>query len=366
MQHKMLKINDNQKGFASIIIAIVLVTILSLITVGFAELMRHEQQSALNRQLSNAAYYAAESGINDASKALAEGYITPKNTCPPLPAGSTGGAAYLTNNIVDTTSRDIASYPCLLIDPAPLSLEFSSIGDQDDNAKVFVVTGIDPTDPNETAQKAIGSMTFSWQDENRLQNFAPSSWYNNGSAQFPTTSSWKTGNGIITGVLRVELVPLGSLDRSSLIANAYTAFLYPRNGSANNIQTYSYSGNTGNNAGVILDGQCNAANTPRYCGVTITSLGQTQYLVRIDSIYETSTVTVTAKDISGNQQLRLGGVQALADSTGKSQGVLRRLQARLPSGNHYFYPQFDLEGATGICKLLNVEPTGTNSSTGCP
>src|SRR5882724_3022558 len=63
-----------EAGFAALIIGIILVLILGLLTIGFAQLVRHEQSSALDKQLSSQAYYAAESGVNDAYHAI-QGYL---------------------------------------------------------------------------------------------------------------------------------------------------------------------------------------------------------------------------------------------------------------------------------------------------
>src|ERR1039458_10050844 len=82
MQARLTKIKDDQSGFASIVIASVIILVLSLITVGFAQLMQREQRSALDRQLSSQAYYAAESGINDAVSAINSGFNVAKSTCP--------------------------------------------------------------------------------------------------------------------------------------------------------------------------------------------------------------------------------------------------------------------------------------------
>ncbi len=96
---------SKQDGFASIVIAIIMVIVLSLITVGFAQLMRTEQRSALDKQLSSQAYYAAETGVNDAAKALNAGYAGVKTNCAPLPTSTTvPGGQFLTNNIVGDAS----------------------------------------------------------------------------------------------------------------------------------------------------------------------------------------------------------------------------------------------------------------------
>lgn len=346
----------DQTGFAAIVIAVVLVTVLSLVTIGFAELVRHEQNNSLNRQLSNAAYYAAEAGINDASKALAQGYTTPKTTCDPLPAGTTGGGSYLTNNVVSTDSHGGSSYTCLLIYEAPLDIQFSSVGSQDDNAKSFVINAVDPSD--NVTPTPVTSFTISWQDQAGRQTFAPAAW---SSHPFQTASNWTNGGNQVTGVLKLQLVPLGGgLNRANLTNAAYDAFLYPTAGGST--VTSSYSSGTGSNAGIIIDGNCSAGQV-RYCkaNIDVSSLNQSQFLMRLVSLYDNSAVTIIANG-SGGTQLRVAGVQSLIDSTGKSAGVLRRVQVRVPDQNSTL-PEYGIESLTGICKQLTVYPN--YASSGC-
>lgn len=150
-------IQQDEQGFAAIIVAVILLLVLSLITVGFAAQMRKEQRAALDNQLSTQAYYAAESGINDAVQALGSGVITTaKQTCPPDPQ--------LPSNTVNAAEN--VSYSCLLIDPAPLSLEYGSIDIS--QSKVLQITGIDPTDPTETVTRPITRLHISWQPDHTL------------------------------------------------------------------------------------------------------------------------------------------------------------------------------------------------------
>lgn len=347
---------SSEAGFAAIVIAVVLVTVLSLVTIGFAELVRHEQANSLNRQLSKAAYYAAEAGINDAAKALAQGYTTPKKTCPPLPAGTTGPGSYLTNNVVSTNANGQSTYTCLLIYQAPLDVQFSSVGSQDDSAKSFVISAVDQTDGVTPAN--VNSFTISWQDEGGRQTFAPSSW---SSHPFQTASNWTNAGNQVTGVLKLQLVPLRFLDRTSLTNNAYNAYLYPLTGVAGTVVTSDYNTGTGSNAGIILDGNCNTGNV-RYCKVKIdvSSLGQSQFLMRLVSLYDNSSVTIDANGASG--PVRVAGVQSLVDSTGKSQNVLRRVQVRVPNQG-FTLPHYGIEALSGICKQLTVYPGYADS--GC-
>src|SRR5580658_10726969 len=112
----------NEGGFAPLIVSIVIIVVLSLITVGFVLLMNENQQNETNRQLGDAAYYAAQTGVNDAVKAINSGFLTSafggvKNSC------GTIAFPYLTNNQVNESGQPKTDfYSCLLINPAPDSL----------------------------------------------------------------------------------------------------------------------------------------------------------------------------------------------------------------------------------------------------
>ena len=119
MTKQIFKIN-NASGFAPLIVSIVIVTILSLFTVGFVLLMKNNTSNALNDQLNNGAFYAAESGVNDAIKALNNGYDQVKSSC-----GPDSSNPYLSNNKVENNGQDY--YSCLLINPTPLIVPGSAV-----------------------------------------------------------------------------------------------------------------------------------------------------------------------------------------------------------------------------------------------
>src|SRR5579884_2233180 len=108
----------NERGFASIVIALILIIVLALLTVGFAQFSRREQQSALDKQLAVQAKYAAESGINDVVQGIANGTITSSSgsSCLAQPQynnvqiNPTTGAAY-TCEIVNLTPNYIVNAP---------------------------------------------------------------------------------------------------------------------------------------------------------------------------------------------------------------------------------------------------------------
>ena len=338
----------NQRGFASIIIAITLVIVTSLIVVGFARLARNEQTQVTDRHLSNQAYYAAETGINDATKAINSGFKTKKTTCGPLqlsdPSYYDPGATNLRNNNLDATPVGTPNarvqWTCLLIDPAPSNLEYSPVSTE--SPKLFRFSGVLPDGVTPTT---IHKITFAWQDADPSnQSFASVSGISN--TAFPPLSSW-----VYSGILRVSITPLNVLSRNSLRDSTYTAYLYPSTFASS---TVDYDTDPAVN-GSILNGGCSTANIPRFCSASINLPALpagTNYLVSMRSIYSKTNVSVV---INGGAAL-VFGAQAKIDSTGRSQDVLKRLQVRVPTKNEYYYPGFGVEAAGDICKSLGVRP----------
>lgn len=339
---------SDQRGFASIVIALVMVIVLSLITVGFAELMRKEERSALDKQLSSQAYYAAESGVNDAAKAINSGFREAKPDCKPYtstdPEASLPGGSYLTGNAVgDSTGAD---YTCLTIDPSPHTLEYSSVST--DESKAVQLTGVNPADDSVTP---IGSLEISWQDANGGASFVPGA----------STNFEKAGDWPYTGILRVGITPLisGCLNRDCLVNSSYTSFLYP-NDSAAPVVGDSYPSGSNSNQGNITKGNCHSTNTPHYCVVKVTNLTAPNYLLSLRSVYKNTRVTIKAFGV-GDEPLDILNAQTVVDSTGKAQDVLKRLQVRIPSQNNYAHA----DGVTvmdGICKQLQLMPAAVGTS----
>jgi Tfp pilus assembly protein PilX len=341
--------NVNESGFAAIVIAIVLVLVLSLLTVGFAQLMRHEQRQALDKQLSSQAYYAAESGLNDATKAINAGYTAAKTDCDITGVNAAmPGANNLLKRQVGTSTA--ASYTCLLINPNPPSAEYSKIDTE--QAKVVELTGSDSSGN----PQVVSTISISWEDSNGGSTFA-----SNCNTLTPAPS-WPT-----TGILRVQLIPLNNLSRDGLRDNSLTGYLCPDGSAPTNVD---YPPNHGiNTDGVIVHGNC-AAVRILHCTSQITGLGglgQATYLLAMRSIYNPTRVSIKLYGGNGainpGNELNVSGAQTLVDSTGKAQDVLRRIQVRIPSHNNFFFPD---STQANICKQLDVySGFGASGGTGC-
>lgn len=339
----------DEQGFATLVVAITLVIVLSLLTVGFAQLMRNEQNQATNRQLSNQAYYAAESGINDAIRALADGFQGSKTTCGPIWPPNSAGDKDLADSNVDTTpvsgppsssNNGATQWTCLLINRFPSTLEYGSVDTI--TPTVFTASGVQS---DGTTPVNINTITISWRDaDSSVSTFRT----NSGVAQnaFPTAGNWNA-----TGALRVAITPLTDLSRSALTNNTFTTYLYPSTATDNTSTTYT---NDPANQGQILNGGCSpSSNTQFYCSVSIdvSALGTSNFAFNLRSIYSKTHV-----QISSDSGTYLQGAQVVIDSTGRAQDVLKRLQVRVPDVSHYYYPGFSVESIGGICKQLQVRP----------
>lgn len=328
-------LRQNQSGLVSIVVSITFILIISLITTSFALLARRETRQALDRQLSTQAFYAAESGINDAI----EKGITSNDNCSDFTAVLTEGL----------------EYTCVLVDQTPSSLQLGSV-DTKDSTVVKV-----------EAQQNIDTIRISWQgsDGDEAQ-FAPAG-SNFALPQQDAGSSFADS----TGILRAMIIPVsnGNLSRANLINNSQTLFLYPEAAaSAGSTGGFEYKTENAQH-GEIIDGACNVGNTdslPQHCNVDITGLSGTTFYIHLRGIYQSSGVTIQAFS-GGNTDdpVELLNGQTVIDATGKATDVLRRVQVRVPVNFEYIVPDFALESVEDICKKITVSSNNNQVTDGC-
>ncbi len=365
---KIKKLSEN--GFAPIIVSIIIVIVLSLLTIGFVTLANNNTKSALNRQLSNDAYYAAETGVNDAVAAITHGYTSNKTACGLDGVDkSVNGYTYLENNLVGGPQD---YYSCLLINPTPATLQYSSV--TPNQPTVALLSTVNSSGNAEVPTDIVFSWQPSAQVETAPYQFAPSSYFPNcnylgvSGACLPPATNWQIGNEPITGILRVALTPIANGSMPTDTSTTYTAFLYPLNGSGTINFAPAYSPSTvGANSGLEVSGNCSATYTglnrgPEDCSVEIPLGGYSAYIMSVRSLYTNSQVTVEA--LKNNSNLFFRNAQILIDSTGSDHGIQRRIQVRVSSLNYNGFPAFDIASSNSICKDLQVYPN--NASTGNP
>jgi hypothetical protein len=149
-----LSLIRRQEGFAAFAVTMIMIVVLSLIVLGFAFNSRSEQRRAFDKQLNTQAYYAAESGINYAYSIIKADYQ--QGITPPKQIKCDGGHYGSASSHVLHQSGKVG-YTCLLVDPAPPSLEYSPIAVG--HGQVVPVFGQDSSGNH----VAVSSITVSWQ-----------------------------------------------------------------------------------------------------------------------------------------------------------------------------------------------------------
>lgn len=315
----------NEQGFASIVIALILIIVLALLTVGFAQLARREQKNALDKQLSTQAFYAAETGVNDTVKLLGSVPNSPNNCL---------SHAVLPNYTVGPSINGV-QYTCVLVNLTPPNIKYDNVPAEGDR---YIQT---------STTAAAGSFTVNWGSADGSTTFPGST-----GTGFKKLSDWTAAN--YPAVLQFSVTPLGDLSRAGLAENTFTVFLYPVNNGGGSI---GYTTASGANEGAIVAGNCNTANDPQYhCKVTISGIngGTGPYLFHVIDRYDPSNISINGKDNFGNPLSFDGQVQI--DATGKAHEVLKRIQVRVPRHPSYGIPKDALE-AQNICKRFSTDPT---------
>ena len=339
MKEQKPTVRRSEAGLVSIMVTMIIMIIISLVVLGFSRIVRREQRQTLDQQLSTQAFYAAESGVNDAVRVIKASLATPgailadKLDCAP-------NADFPGPYDVDAANN--VSYSCLLVDMTPPALVYDPV----DTARSTVV----PIRPKNTGD-ILTKIKISWQDKDGGSNAGGCP----ATGTFPAAGAWPNAS-CDAGIMRVDLVPTsGPLTRAGLVSNMFTAFLQPRPGGGGNIAYTSARGFP--NQGAIVDGNCAPGAGDRFCNVTIDLAGfsSSQYHLRLKSIYKPSTVTITAETAAGITELY--GSQAVVDVTGKANDILRRVQVHVPINNaNEYLAEFPLESVDTICKRMRVAP----------
>jgi hypothetical protein len=361
----MRKINNlqrDQAGFASIVIALILIIVLALITVGFAELARREQQNALDKQLSSQAYYAAESGVNDVDQAILQSIKSPSGTpttpslasLTPAPSGLLNPNQCLESQTgLDTDLSKLPSntlgpavngvtYSCILLNLQPPQLAKTPLSADTTWTNIFGTTG----------GGALSALTINWgsltnKPARTSGGFTP----RNGS---PT--NWNS-----PAVLQVSITPLGNLNRTALINNTFTTYLYPQC-SGSNIATYNSQ--SVSQQVPIVNGNGTKCSSGTY-SATINNLSGTvgeSYVINVLDYYDDSSVSIS-NATDGTGPLDFTNAQALIDVTGRAKNVLRRIQVHVPLNQPGPTPAYTVEGQN-ICKRFDTAPVIPGSNPG--
>ncbi len=324
----------NQRGFASIVVALILVVVLSLITVGFVQLSRREQQNALNQQLATQASYAAESAINKVVSALRSGFanVNPNTNC--------GTSAFN-----ETLTTDV-KVTCVLINKSPVNSQYGGVAANQGKIMTF-----------NTGSTNVDNIDFSWASGTAANNTN----FLSTTATNPVATDWNK-----PAVMQLSITPLGTgnYSRSQMLSNTYNYFLYPGSAGVTSINTNIVL----SNSKVLV--KCDSLKaSPDTCKLTINTsilglLPAKEYMVHFVSLYDSSDVKVGANGtpMGGTlSQLQLQNAQAEIDVTARAQDVVKRIRVRVPinAAASSSVPDYALQ-ANNICKRMKTSPAGSS------
>lgn len=347
------KIAINQSGMVSLVITMIMMIVITITVLGFSQIARREQRQTLDKQLSSQAYYAAESGVNAAMSVVNSRYLALGNAPPDKTScredNHPGEYDLFSGNANVIDSDTNTSYSCVLISAAPTTISYDI--SPTTSSKVI---------PIRSSGAIIDSLELSWTPSDEGVLNGPVGVCSDASKSLPSVGDWTCAYGVI----RIDVVPITDLRRTGLLANTFTAFLAPDAVSTGPV-TYApgngISSGTPVNPGVSVitanQGARPAASCDtRMCKVRIVGLPANSYFARISTLYRPTTLSITAN--SGASPVGLQGVQAVIDSTGRSQDVLRRIQVRVPlsSSDANLHNDYALETTNGICKLFFAYP----------
>ena len=330
------KLSGSNQGMVAIMTVMVLMVVIGLIVIGFAQLSRRNARQTLDRQMSTQAYYAAETGVNDVRKVIQDKlenarktnstFLVPDKTKCQYDAGEDFYAALQYNLSGDN------KYSCLLVDASPEQLRYSSVSQPSIIVPVVSANGV-----------AIKSLTFHIQakNNNTPMTNCPSSF------AFTPYGSWNCGYG----VFRADVVPTdGNINFTSLRTNTMTLFGVAMNGGPTEKDIVNYIGGTSN-----PNNRIRMKCTNSDCTLTIDNLNTKSAYLRLSSIYKEVSLSIDGKNVDGGDTNFMGG-QLVIDSTGRSGDVLRRVQVSVPINNssQNELSDYAIQTTDSICKRFSV------------
>lgn len=343
-------------------VTLIMMLVISLIVIGFAQVARRNQREALDRQLSAQAYYAAESGVNDVVKAISSGSITDIATnasyttdCNSLPTALAGLG---TQNVLNASGTANVKYVCLLVNSKPTSVNYTIVGNQKAVAVPLTLNG------------NLTQLQIKWDASGTLRN--PTTC---GSATaLPRTTAWACDYALLHVDL-AQAVSLGGNPAQELSDNTVSFYLRPATSGASPTSTVSNfnfaaaSTARARSAAVACDtttGTCTA--TLRFTG----GASSAQYYLRISSLYNDASNVRISGTVNGSTLATFSNAQIAVDSTGKAEDQLRRIAVRLPAQTNNL-PANALQTNAILCKTFTTGgnlPTPTPTLTGptglCP
>jgi hypothetical protein len=365
-------IKNEQSGMVAILVTLIMMIVIALVVLGFSQLSSNDTTQALNHELSLEAFYAADSGLNNAVAAIQHDVNTNEPIAPQTNHCTTPNPNYESSATYNNNgTANAVAYTCVTVNPAPIQLSGQVGPNAASLAEVF------PIQPSSNLTVPVQSITFSWDSNPNETNFNCTNPVSVG--ELPSAADWECDPGL----LQIDLIPasyLTSPTSQTPLFNEETEtssfFLYPTSTTLDNGQSsqcnpgVSNQGSTDPTYCLPITNQSQGAATlapptnsavyqarctlsTNLCSATIVLpaayAGNLVY-ARVTSEYNEDYVYLSANNDSPLYQ-----AEAEIDSTGKAQNVLQRLVEDVPFNSAVTVP-FALQSGDGICKLIEGYP----------
>lgn len=339
IMHMRVRLNKNQQGALSMLTVIFISVVLTILTTSFIRLTINEQRESIDDDLTTRAFYAAESGVQDALAAVKSNTVDA--------AKSTECAPNSGDGVLSTPDGLDVAYTCQTIDLSPTSYEAYLL----ENETVFFKL---------ESTSDINSLTISWHIKGTSSD-------SDGAAVAHTTNElkklgeWNDGSGgLYPAMLRTQLISVPESNATRETTKNYIAFFNP---------TSTGTGSTtlaGMNGGISSSGCDFSVDDGAYvCSVEVTGLvdSANDYYVRLQALYRPTHVKIKAFTSSG-VSVEIVNAQAVIDVTGRASDVYRRIEKRVSLVPDDLWPDFAILSAEDICKDFIITDAVSGSEKG--
>lgn len=358
-----MKLVKNNSGVVPLVTAIFLGVLLSIVSIAFIRLAISERRQATDDDLTTAAFYAAESGLEDAKRVLGQYFTDTAYGENELKGGECTPAEGSSPDLADASTLD-SSYTCQLIDLTP---NFLVAKPGEGNSHLFKLDTVNSTSNVRQAKQRI---EIQWNDKDTDGARSPRSV---GDTSTPEFGDWDHPAMLRVNIFAVRASGSGGLniDLDDLrgTAESFTAFINPVDSTptTHNLTLSEFDAE-------LLPGGCDNGDNAFTCKTTINlnatgiparyrSVGWVTYM-EVQTLYTSDTVRVDAYSNSSGQ-LSFRDSQAKIDVTGRSGDAFRRIETFLPleGSSDLGLPEYTVIGGDRICKNFNVTDDVADTAT---
>lgn len=386
-----------EQGAVSLFVVIFAALLMTIVTVGFIQLMLKDQQQATTSDLSQSAYDSAQAGVEDAKRLLLL-----DQSCRNGTAASAVNCAAVTSALTPAPSESETSCNTLVRAGLVGEANNETIIQQSDGdaaaaldqaytcVKIAVNTDDYKGEIGVNQSDIIPLRGVSEFDTVELSWFSSkdvSTSIENPVVEFPTTGAdvslppvgekWQQN---YPALMRTHLMQMGggfkledfNDSQPGNKSGANTLFLYP---SATGLDVKDFALDARRSPlNTPQQVQCNSSFTAREyaCRVSLKlpvpidgNTTQRNAYLRLTALYNNAHYRITLKN--GTTDVKFNGVQPVVDSTGRASDMFRRVRARIELKGDFAYPEAALDLQGDLCKNFTVTDAddGYSGTTTC-